>query len=443
MESIESLASSEPQSKSFVPVRTVWRATALVFFFALFSNITSTTMGIITPGLISDAHLTAVQVGTISTVFFWLSIPMALLASRLADTWGPRLVGTVAIGVAAVMNLVFPLSGGFTGLLINRIIVVLGGLPGSNGVANRLLAGTTARERRGFAISLVNVSYPFGVLLMVTLGTVLISAYGWTSWMYLLGVFGLLITIVWLVITRHAHFNASHETSSAGTKPATTGMRDVLRSRTLLGIGLGWGFSAWSFVFLVGWLPLYFVQARHLAFQEAGFGSISPWIGGIIGGLVTGLITDALLQRTNSYRVARIYLAVAGQFIFCICLAAVAFTTSLTAIFILLFVAEFANQISLCMFLIVPVDTLPESAGSATSYIAAVTNLIAAFSPLVTGILFQQQLFNIAFLIAAAFPLVGGVIMLWLVYPGELRPWGETGQGCSEQARRTSLTDNG
>lgn len=112
MESIEPLASSEPQSQSFVPAHTVWRATALVFFFALFSNITATTLGIITPGLISDGRLTAVQVGTVTTILAWLSIPMAFLASRLADIWGPRLVGTVAVGVAAIMNLVFPLSGG-------------------------------------------------------------------------------------------------------------------------------------------------------------------------------------------------------------------------------------------------------------------------------------------------------------------------------------------
>lgn len=424
-------SSTHVSASTFVPSRTSWTGVALVFWFALFANMSTSTLGIITPGLVKGAHLTPVQIGAIATTMTWLSIPTAFLASWLADVLGPRFVGTGSTVIAAITNVVFPLSGGFGGFLLNRIVFTMGGVWGNGGIGNRLLAGTTSEHRRGLAASLLNITFPVGTLLLVTVGTEVISLSDWRVWMYVLGGVGMVVAAVWAYVTRGARFKAGPRSASApengGTEPAQAkiGLLEVFQSRTLLGIGLGWGFSAWSFLFLVNWLPLYFVQARHLPFREAGFASVAPWVGGMIAGLATGVVSDAILKRTGSYRIARTYLAVGGQFVFVVCLALTALSPSLPAVFALLFLAEFANQVSACMFQVVPLDTAPYAAGSATSYVHMLTSFVGAFSGLAAGALFQVHLYNVAFLIAAAFPLVGGLIMLVSVYPGDLRKWGE------------------
>ena len=88
---------------------------------------------------------------------------------------------------------------------------------------------------------------------------------------------------------------------------------------------------------------------------------------------------------------------------------------------ILLFIAESLNELSASIFQVIPVDTLARRAGSATGWIFLLAQLMVTLSPLITGaFLIHGTEFLPAFLVAGILPLIGGVVLLTMVYPGQL-----------------------
>ncbi len=152
---------------------------------------------------------------------------------------------------------------------------------------------------------------------------------------------------------------------------------------------------------------------------------------GAVMGLLAGFITDAVWARTHDLRKARTYLAALGQFVFGLAILATLLAQSIVTVAILLFIAEGFNELSASIFQVIPVDTLAERAGSATGWVFLLAQLMVTLSPLLTGaFLIHGNYFLPAFLVAGILPLVGGVVLLTMVYPGHLnKPLAETKAG--------------
>lgn len=395
-----------------------------VFTYSLIANIGTYVIGIITPGLVAHHVLTDAQIGNGTSLLDWLAIPMTLAAGWAADRWGPRIVGGLVLAVGAVLNFVFPISisGGYGSYLANRALFSAGGNGPSTPIGNRVVAETTSVTARGTGAALLNIGFPLSMLLLTALGGYVVTETGDNGAIYIVAALGVVGCIVWLVAMGHLPGIHEDGTSQRGIV-SWAQLRDILVSRTLLGTGLAWGFSGYTFTVLAAWLPAYYTQHYHEVILTAGLRSSAPWIGGVIGGLVVGATTDLFRRRTDNLRKARLYLAAVGQLIFGIAIFIAAFTRSLSLAFAMFIVGELANEIGATLLQVIAIDTMPRKAGSATGYLWAFVVAGAALANVVTGHLFGSGNFREAFVIAGILPIIGGILLFTLVYPGELRPW--------------------
>ena len=410
-----------------------WAILTVVFLFGLFENMSLLATSIVNPVLLKVFHFTSAQVGALSSVSSWIAIAMAMVGGYLADRFGPKLVGAFMLVLASVGNFLWGASGSIGSMVFARVIYGVGGNGGATPVGNRVFGLWTPPPERGRAAAIFNFSFPLGTLVLIGVGLPIEFAAGWQTPLYLLGGLGVVVLILWLA------FVSNRPTESRFVRPEQAGympkveqaeripLGTIIRSSTITGTGLAWGLSGWSFIFLVAWLPAYFVIVRHLNLEEAAAASIGPWVGGALMGLLAGFITDAVRARTGDLRKARTYLAAAGQFVFGVAILATLFAQSVIAVAVLLFIAEGCNELSASIFQVIPVDTLAERAGSATGWIFLLANLFVTLSPVITGpLLIHGTDFLPAFLVAGILPLIGGVILLTAVYPGHLhRPRAE------------------
>ena len=411
--------------------RTRWSIVGVVFMYGLLGNMGGLTIGIITPKLIDNLHISVTEIGDISTITGFLGIAIALLAGWAAMKWGARVVGGVAMLLGAAMNLVLPVSSGYGSFLANRIVFsTTSGIAPTTPIGNAELGAAVAPKQRATAAAIFNFTFPISVFILTLAGTVVVAGSSWRTWLWILGGCGVLVGIAWLILARGKPYKPGAEVVQADGTAARPGIswREAITSRTIIGTGLAWGLSGWSFFFLVQFLPLYFIEDRHSQYIGAGLDSVWPWVGGIAGGFAVGIISDRLLSRTRNYRISRTYLAAGSEVIFAVLLAAAALSSSLPTVLVLLGIAEFFNEIAASIFQVISIDTMGNRSAHGTGTLFLITNIFAGFSPWVTSHLFAHGLYTTAFLLAALTPLIGAVILLWLVYPGELRPWGRNGR---------------
>ncbi len=385
------------------------------------------TTSIINPVLLNTFHFSTAQVGMLSSVSGWLAVPMALGGGYAADRFGPKLVGSVLLAIASIGNFFWAGASSMTSMIAARIVYGIGGTGGSTPVGNRVIGYWTPKPERGRAAAIYNFSFPLGVLILTGVGAPLEFLWGWQAPLIGLGILGVVTFVLWLIFVSNSPAQsrfvpgpqASYLEESTGVQKLS--LKTIIASPTITGTGIAWGFSGWAFVFLVSWLPAYFVMVKHLNLMQAGLAAVGPWVGGAVMGLLSGFITDAVLARSKNLRVARTYLAAFGQFVFGLAILATLLAQSVVTVAILLFVAEGFNELSASIFQVIPVDTLAERAGSATGWIFLLAQLMVTLSPLITGaFLIHHHDFLPAFLVAGILPLIGGLVLLTVVYPGKL-----------------------
>jgi len=411
--------------------RTRWSTVGVVFMFGLVGNMGGLTIGIITPKLIDNLHISVTEIGNISTATGFLGIAVALLAGWAATKWGARIVGGIAMLLGSVMNLVLPVSTGYGSFFANRVVFsITSGIAPTTPIGNAELGATVAPKQRATTAAIFNFTFPIAVFILTLAGTLVVAGSSWRTWLWILGGCGVLVGIAWLILARGKAYKPAAEVVQTDgiARPAGISWREAFTSRTIIGTGLAWGLSSWSFIFLVQFLPLYFIDDRHSQYVGAGIDSVWPWVGGIVGGFAVGIISDRLLSRTRNYRVSRTYLAAGSEVMFAILLAAAALSSSLPVVLVLLGVAEFFNEIAASIFQVISIDTMGDRSAHGTGALFLITNIFNGFSPWVTSHLFARGLYTTAFLLAALTPLIGAVVLMLLVYPGELRPWGRNGR---------------
>ena len=109
------------ESRSFVR--------ALIFFLgvAVFLNyVDRGAVGIAAPLMKSELNLTATQFGVIVSAFFWVYAPVQLVVGWLVDRYSVYKLMAGGVLLWAVATLAMGFAGGFTSLLVLRILLGVG-----------------------------------------------------------------------------------------------------------------------------------------------------------------------------------------------------------------------------------------------------------------------------------------------------------------------------
>lgn len=242
--------------------------------------------------------------GTAFAIFYaTLGMPLALVADR----WNRRNLIGLSLAVWSGMTALSGLAMNFWQLAVARIGVGIGEA-GCSPSAHSMLADLYPAKERATALGIYSLGIPIGIMFGMFAGGAIADAFGWRWAFFIVGVPGLLLSVVVFLTVKEpprGHADGHTETGSSEKNPTILEVARYLSTRrSFLHLATGGGLTAFVGYGLVTWAPTFFVRSYEMSLTEAGF-----WLGlvlGIPGGL--GIVAGGWLSDRFGARDTRWYL---------------------------------------------------------------------------------------------------------------------------------------
>jgi ACS family D-galactonate transporter-like MFS transporter len=282
--------------------RKAWAVVALVFLFMLVNFADKAVVGLSSVPIMSDLGLTYAQFGELGSAFFLLfslsGVAVGFLANRVRAK--ALMLGMALVWACTLLPMTWVSNFGL--LLLSRVI--LGAAEGpAFPVAIHAVYKWFADRQRALPTSIVACGAAFGTGVIAPLITWIIVNYGWHTAFGALGVAGLAWACLWFAVAEEGPMDRV-----AASEPDTllrVPYRQLLLSRTAIGVFLG-GFGAyWVIALNITWLASYLIKSLHIAPLRAGWIIGLPSVMQMILAPGLGLLSQFLTRRGLSSRVTR------------------------------------------------------------------------------------------------------------------------------------------
>jgi sugar phosphate permease len=301
-----------------------WLTIAMIVVLVIINYIDRSAISYAVTPLSSQFGITTAEYGYISSAFSVGYLVFALISGPLVDRFGPRRILLAGVLVWSIASAITPVSGGFIGLLLIRVVLGAGEAPGFP-AATRITSRWLRQGERGFALALIGgVAVSGSLLIGGPIVTQLIAGTGWRGTFWILGAAG----IVWAVAAagllfntpaessrvsaaERAHIAADQRSEEAEGAKSRVDWHSLLTNRNLWIVGAGyfaWGFMFWGFLY---WLPSYLSKSFGLSLTAVGAFSVAPWAAGVVGAVIGGLLVDRMYKRYQRIRSRFVIIGVA------------------------------------------------------------------------------------------------------------------------------------
>jgi ACS family hexuronate transporter-like MFS transporter len=280
--------------------RLSWLAIGIFILSTSLNYLDRQLLAAVAPTLRTEFHLNYAQYGQIQSVFNLAYSLVAPFAGWFVDMVGLNAGAGIAVAVWSMAGAATAMLRSFPGLLACRTILgaaEAASIP-STGKANALylesheLALGTALNNVG--LSLGSIGAPLMVAAMA-------PRYGWRSVFAVCGGLGLLWVPLWLFTSKRV---PAHLPEKRGTN---TPMSELLIDRRLWGLAIANALVMTVFALWTNWTTVYFVQARHMAQDQANQQFVwIPTVFGIAGGFVGGGVAYLWIRRGMKPPAARL-----------------------------------------------------------------------------------------------------------------------------------------
>jgi sugar phosphate permease len=387
------------------------------------------------PVLQKDLHLDPSRLGWIFSAFGWAYVCLQVSGGWLSDRLGARLTLTVCGIVWSVSTMMMGAAGGFTALILCRIVLGLG-----EGVtfptATRALSDWASPGSRGFVQGITHAFARFGNAMTPPLVAWLIRLTSWRLSFVILGVVSLAWTGTWWLYFRDdpaRHSGTTQQERQALTSYAlrTAKKRDPVPwgalARRMLPVTAVYFCYGWTLWLFLTWLPSFFLNTYKLDLKRAAISASGVYVLGAIGNTLGGMASDSILRRTGDRNKAR-------RDIVTVCfLASLALMVPVLKVHWLASVVPFVrlhelNFVAVCLaaafffaeftigpFWAIPMDVAPRYSGSASGLMNLGSALAAAVSPLVAGyVIGWTGNYSLPFIGSMALLLLGAILARWM-----------------------------
>jgi MFS family permease len=323
----------------------------------------------------------------LNSVFFWSYALLQIPAGWLVDRYGVRRVYAFGFFFWTLVSAMTGFVNNLGQLIAVRLLLGAGESVGAP-ASLRWIRWNCPEQERGLAVGIYMAGTKIGSAIGVPIAAFLITAFNWPAMFFICGASGFLWLMAWLFLARDTPVDALP--SNVESLGRDIPFRDVIMTRTVLGILLGTFSYGYFLYFCVTWLPAYLVEKRHLALTSMGFYALFSFGGMAVVAILSGWLADWMISRGTDPARTRKGFTIMG-FVLASTELFGAWTTSQT---IALFFAAFslaglglatANYWALTQTL-VPGKAMGRIAGIQN----CASNLGGVAAPLVTGWLKQQ-----------------------------------------------------
>jgi MFS family permease len=375
----------------------VTRALVVLLGAAVFLNyVDRGAIGIAAPVMKSDLGLSDEAYGLVFSAFFWIYAPVQLFAGWLCDRFSVYRLMSAGILLWAVSTLLMGFAGGFTSLLILRIMLGIGesiSFPGSS----KIIARHVPADQRGMANAMVATGLALGPAVGTLAGGLILGSLGWQAIFLVFGI----VTLVWLLPWRRV----VRELPTTGHRDAgaKVPVGELLTKWPLWSMSIVHALGNYCFYFLLAWLPLFLTKSRGFSIGEM---TMLATLGYAVQGacaLLYGHFSDWWTRSGRSEALCRRWMMVASQALAAASILGLAYAHDAVTIGILLCLAGAASaSLSLNLYAVAQIFAGPRASGTWVGVQNAIGNISGIIGPIITGIVVQRSGYNSAFILTAA-----------------------------------------
>jgi MFS transporter, ACS family, D-galactonate transporter len=406
---------AEPSSASVRPGMN--RVLFLLTISVLINYIDRSNLSIAAPLLKDELHISASQLGTLLSAFFWTYALMQTPSGWLVDRFDVKWVFAAGFFLWSAATAITGFLHGFLALLAIRVIVGLG-----ESVAfpsySKILGSHFKENRRGFANAMLMSGLSLGPALGMWLGGKAVDQFGWRPFFIGLGLLALLWLPTWFAWMPRRACTPSQASEQKYGYP------EILRQRSAWGTCIGQSSINYFLYFLVTWLPFYLVRGRHFSLiQMARIGGL-VFLLSALASAASGKLSDRWINAGASPTIVRKGFMLFGHLGIGILLALTVVTKGRVFIVMIALTGVFLG-ISICNSWAIPQMLAgPRMVGRWVGVQNFVGNLAGAVAPILTGFLLDRTgSFYWPFFITAIVAWVGGLGWWFVVGPLEQVDW--------------------
>jgi len=309
-----------------------WVIVSLLFFATAINYGDRTVLSIAGPALAKSLQLNSVSMGYIFSAFGWSYVLAQLPGGWLLDRFGSRRIYALSLFLWSFFTFITGFTGflaGFTAVVVLFILRFLLGIAEAPSFPanSRITVAWFPTKETGTAAAIFNSAQYFATVLFAPVLGYIVHTYGWKYSFIFMGIVGFVFLILMLKFVdspkKSRYVNkaeldyiteggaivemdqAIKDKKNKNNAPSWQLIRQLLKSRMLIGVYIAqYCINAITFFFIT-WFPVYLVQQRGMTILKAGIVAVLPAIFGFVGGNLGGLFSDNLLKKGYSLSVAR------------------------------------------------------------------------------------------------------------------------------------------
>ncbi len=295
-----------------------WWIIGLIGLATIINYIDRSTLAMMWPSISEELGMTKSDYAIILNLFMVAYAVGQLLSGKVFDKVGTRIGYVIAIAIWGFSSFFHSIARGILSFGFFRITLGLGEAGNWPGAAKSNAEWFPIKER-AVAQGLFNAGASIGSVIAPPLIAILWAAFGWKVTFMVVGSFGILWLIPWLIINKagpkkhpwiteeEREFILSGQHKKENTNEGAKGLslRKILSYRASWAVLISRLFLEPLWWLFVGWMPLYLADVYGFDVKQIGFFAWVPFVGAAIGSISGGFYSGRLISKGASINRAR------------------------------------------------------------------------------------------------------------------------------------------
>ncbi|WP_329061408.1 MFS transporter [Amycolatopsis sp. NBC_01480] len=353
------------------------------------------------PEMMREFHLSAAQLGLVSSAFLWTYALLQLPIGSLIDRIGVRWVNRAAAALWAMASFLTAASGGLGLLLVSRLVLGFGEAP-TIPAGWKAIGQWFPRDERGRATAIFDGCAKISNVIGIPVMAFLVTAFSWHAAFLFTGALSLVYLAVWWLLyltpkqalargrlseAEYAYLREGGADDEDAPAPSSlAGLGNLLRRRKTWGLALGYASYTYAYYVLLTWLPGYLEKQFGVNLLAGGFYTMIPWLVAVLAQfLVGGVVMDRLIARSGNETRARRLVLVTSMLV-SLAVAGAAYAGSIAVALVFLSIGAAGLAVSVPAGASIVAVIAPEgNSGTLGGLVNFIANLIGIAAPIVTG----------------------------------------------------------